>query len=175
MADSGRQGARAVESPEFEDDSVGFDAVERDHLRDRGIVPDFEWLAVDHPSPRILPRKPLQAARVGLVTTAGAHLPDQKPVGPGGGVRLIPIDAEDVVLTHPGYDTERAQTDLDVVYPVPTLRRLANSRAIGSVAPTIVSTMGFVPDGRRVLERTIPPARDALLAEQVDLALLVPA
>ncbi len=158
----------------LEDDSTGFDLIEREYIR-RHFVPEFEWLSFDEPSPRNRLRVPLREARIGLVATAGAHLPDQRPGGSGGGVWMIPIDAPEVRLTHDGYDTERAMQDPDVVFPVGTLRRLADSGFVGSVAPTVVSTMGYVPDGRRVLQRTLPAARDRLVSEGVDLALLVPA
>ena len=95
---------------------------------------------------------------------------------PRGEVRLIPVkDAGRLRLSHIGYDTERASRDPDVVVPAWSLQRLADAGFIGSVAPTIVSSMGFVPRGVDVLERSVPEAVDALRADEVDLALLVPA
>lgn len=158
----------------FEDDSLGYDDVERAYIR-REFEPDFEWVSFDRPSRRNALRVPLAEARVGLISTAGAHLPDQRPAGAGGGVRLIPVDAPRVVLTHEGYDTRRASADPEVVFPVGTLERLAAGGLIGSVASTAVSMMGYVPDGVRVLERTVPEALVQLRSDQVDLALLVPA
>lgn len=158
----------------FEDDSEGFDRVERAYVRAH-LVPDFEWLDFDRPSPRHLLRVPLAEARVGLVTTAGVHLPTQRPMGPGGRARLVPVDADDIVLSHEGYDVERAGEDPEVVYPVRTLRTLAEAGFIGSLAPTAISTMGYCPDGRHVLERSVPPMIERLRSEEVDLALLVPA
>jgi hypothetical protein len=61
------------------------------------------------------------------------------------------------------------------VFPVGTLRALVEAGSIGSVAPTAVSTMGYIPRGERVLERLVPPTVDLLRSEEVDLALLVPA
>jgi hypothetical protein len=52
-----------------------FDQVERLHLCKR-LEPDFEWLDFDQPSPRNPLRVPLRQARVGLVVTAGVHLPE---------------------------------------------------------------------------------------------------
>lgn len=155
-----------------DDDSLGFAALEREHVR--RFVPEFDWLRIPEPSPRVHPRSPLPTARIGLVSTAGAHLPGERPIRPDAEVRLLPAEA-DVVLHHPGYDTERASGDLDVVYPAPLLRRLADDGVIGSLAPTVISMMGFIPDGRAVLERAVPVAVDRLRNEQVDLTLLVPA
>jgi hypothetical protein len=151
-----------------------FDEVERLHLRKR-LAPDFEWLDFDQPSPRNLPAVPLRDARIGLVVTAGAHLPDQRPARTIGEVRHVPLAASQVRLTHGGYDTERASVDLDVVFPVRTLLRLAETGAIGSVAAVVASTMGYIPRGLSVLERVVPPVVASLAAQQVDLALLVPA
>jgi hypothetical protein len=170
MGDDGR--GPIPELPE--DDSEGFDLIERDYIR-RKLVPDFEWLAFTRPSPRNRLSVPLSRARVALISTAGAHLPEQRPMGPGGDLRLIPIDAPRIRLSHVGYDTERASRDPEVVFPVGTLRALVEAGSIGSVAPTAVSTMGYIPRGERVLERLVPPTVDLLRSEEVDLALLVPA
>jgi D-proline reductase (dithiol) PrdB len=151
-----------------------FDEVERLHLRKR-LVPDFGWLDFDRPSPRNPLPVPLHQARVGLVATGGVHLPDQRPARTIGEVRLVPVAAPTVRLTHAGYDTERAMKDPDVVFPARTLRRLAETGAIGSVAAVAASTMGYVPRGVNVLERVVPPVVVSLVAQQVDLALLVPA
>lgn len=162
------------EEPTLEDDSAGFDLTERAYIRAE-LVPHFEWLDFALPSPRTRLLIPLAEARVALVSTAGAHLPDQRPMGPGGQLRMIPVDAPEIVLSHEGYDVERATKDPEVVFPVRTLRALADVGFIGSLAPTAVSTMGYVPRGRRVLERLVPPTIDRLRSEEVDLALLVPA
>jgi D-proline reductase (dithiol) PrdB len=156
------------------DDSAGFDDLERTYVR--RFVPDFEWLSFDQSSPRHPLPVPLTRARVGLVATAGAHLPEQEPMSPTGEIRLIPVDAAGwLQLSHIGYDTARASKDPDVVVPVQALQRLVADGFIGSLAPTIVSSMGFVPRGIDVLERSVPAAVEAPRADHVDLALLVPA
>jgi D-proline reductase (dithiol) PrdB len=158
----------------FPDDSTQFAEIERRYVRDVVGVPDFEWVEFDQPSPRTPLAVPLSEATVTLVSTAGAHLPGARPLGAGGHAALLAADA-DVELTHVGYDTERAMDDLDVVYPVRTLRRLADEGFIGALAPTAISTMGFVPDGRRLFERAVPAAVERIHDEQAHLALLVPA
>ena len=155
------------------DDSALFDELERKFVRK--FFPEFDWVRFDTPSPRRALDVPLERARVGLVVTAGAHLPGEAPMGIDGEVRFLPVDAEAIELTHPGYDTERAATDPDVVVPVRSLRHLVTTGVIGSLAPTVISTMGLVPRGQDVLERSVPPALERLRAEEVDLVLLVPA
>jgi hypothetical protein len=159
---------------DIEEDSLGFDLVERAYVREN-LVPDFEWVDHRRPSPRNRLARPLAQARVGLVSTAGAHLPDHRRMGAGGDVRMIPADAPRVALSHGGYDTERSSKDPEVVFPVRTLERLAEAGFIGPLAPTAVSTMGYIPRGERVLERVVPAAVETLRSEAVDLALLVPA
>lgn len=160
--------------PTYDDDSAGFDLTERAYIRQE-LVPDFEWLDFSGPSPRNRLPIPLAQARVALVSTAGAHLPDQRRMGAGGDLRMIPVDAPEILLSHEGYDIERAAKDPEVVFPVQTLRALADAGFMGSLATTAVSTMGYVPRGHRVLERVVPPTIDRLRSEEVDLALLVPA
>lgn len=158
----------------FPDDSEDFADIERRFVREVVGVSDFEWVAFDEPSPRVPLAVPLSEAKVTLVSTAGAHAHGTRPLGAGGDATLLAADA-DVQLSHVGYDTDRAMDDPDVVYPVRTLRRLADEGFIGALAPTVVSTMGFVPEGRRILERAVPAAVERIHDEQAHLALLVPA
>jgi D-proline reductase (dithiol) PrdB len=151
-----------------------FDEVERRHLRKR-LAHDFEWLDFDQPSPRNTLGVPLRDARVGLVVTAGVRLPDQPAARTIGEIRHVPVTACQVRLTHRGYDTQRADKDPEVVFPVRTLLRLAETGAIGAVAAVAASTMGYIPRALNVLERVVPPVVASLVAQQVDLALLVPA
>jgi hypothetical protein len=159
---------------DFADDSADSAEIERRFVREVVGVADFEWVAFDDPSARTPLAVPLSEAIVTLVSTAGAHRPDDRPLGAGGAAALLPADAE-VQLSHVGYDTDRAMEDLDVVYPVRTLQRLAEEGLIGALAPTVVSTMGFVPEGRRLFERAVPTAVERIHDEQAHLALLVPA
>jgi D-proline reductase (dithiol) PrdB len=155
------------------DDSRGFAALERDHLRADWLA-GFEWLTYDAPSPRNPLRVPLSQARVGLVDTSGAHETGTPPTGSSGRAALVRVDAG-ITFTHPGFDTERAAADPEVVHPVATLQRLAAQGFIGDVAPVAVSVMGGVLIGQRLLDRGVPATVAAMRDQHVDLALLVPA
>src|SRR6266404_6430333 len=137
------------------DDSRDFPDVERDYIRRRGW-PGFDWLRFEEPSPRHMPGKPLSQARVGLLSTAGAHLAGEDPIAASGPPRVVPIDAQ-IAFDHIGYDTRRASEDPEVVWPVRTLRRLAEHGVIGGVSGQAVSMMGAVLDGHVVLDR-VPTA-----------------
>lgn len=168
--------ARVIETgaPDFEDDSIAFAQRERDHVG-RRFVPDLSGSSSTLPSPGNLLPLPLSTSRVALIGTAGAHGAAEAPMSPRGELRVVLLDADDIVLSHPGYDTERASDDPEVVFPLQTLQMLAGEGFIGSVAPNALSTMGFIPDGRRVIERLVPELLSELGKEHVALALLVPA
>jgi hypothetical protein len=156
-----------------DDDSRGFATLERDHLRAEWL-PDFEWIAYDAPSPRNPLRVPLAQARVGLVDTCGAHAVGMPSAGSSGRAIEVALDAE-ITFTHPGFDTERAAADPEVVHPVRTLQHIAAQGFIGEVAPVAVSVMGGVLIGQRLLDRGVPATVASMRDQQVDLALLVPA
>lgn len=96
-------------------------------------------------------------------------------MSPRGEVRFVPVDAPEIQLTHPGYDTARASGDPEVVFPRNTLRSLASEGLIGEEARSTISTMGFIPRGQRILEELVPEVVQRLRDEDVHLALLVPA
>ena len=155
------------------DDSRAFPDLERDYIRRRGR-PDFDWLRFPEASPRHKLNRPLSEARVGLLSTAGAHPRDEKPIPASGPSRAIPIDTE-IAFHHIGYDTKRPAEDPEVVWPVRTLQRLAEQGVIAAVSRLAVSTMGAVFDGQVVLDRHVPVAVDRFRRDRVDLVMLVPA
>ena len=155
----------------------GFAQVEYEYVR-RRVYPPFDWTTFEEPSPRRRMQRPLERSRVALVATAGAHLPDQPPfdLGKSGdsSYREIPADADELRLSHVGYDTRRAREDPDVVFPLSLLRRLAAEGEIGELAPRAFSFMGYIPETQQLLHETGPEVAAKLLADAVDLVLLVP-
>lgn len=155
----------------------GFAQVEYDYVHE-GVYPPFDWTTFAEPSPRHRLTRPLGQARVALVATAGAYLESQPPFGRdrGGdsGFREIPAESDDLRFSHVGYDTRRAEADPDVVFPLALLRRLAAEGEIGELAPRAFSFMGYVPEAQPLLDGTGPEVARRLLADAVDLVLLVP-
>lgn len=159
---------------------VDFAQIERDHVR-RSLYPDFAWVAYDAFSPLNPMRVPLSEARVGFVTTAGAHLRDQPPFDTDAdegdpSYRAFPSSTAlaDLELTHGGYDTRRARDDKNVVVPLDHLRALASEGRIGSLGPTVYATMGYVADTAPFERETAPEIARRLVEDRVDLVLLVP-
>ena len=127
---------------------MSFLEVEGDFIRGK-ILPDFEWTAFAEPTEPAPLTKPINECRVALVVTAGAYLAgsqtrfdNRNPLGDDS-FRIIPSDtpAEQIALSHPGYDTKRALTDLDTVFPFQLIRRMQDDGNIGTVAPRHFSFM----------------------------------
>lgn len=156
----------------------GFAQVEYEFVR-RGFYPTFDWTVFEEPSPRRGLELPLEQARVALVGTAGAYLRGQRPFSLGAegdhSYREIPAEVDELRLAHGGYDTRRARRDPDVVFPLALLGGLAREGMIGKVAPRAFSFMGYIPETGPLLAETGPAVARELIADAVDLVLLVPA
>ncbi len=160
---------------------MSFLDVEGEYVRGK-ILPDFAWTAFAEPTVPTPLTRPISECSVALVVTAGAYLADSQPRfdirNPLGddSFRIIPSDisTSEIALSHPGYDTKRAQTDLDTVFPFQLLNRLRESGVIGKVAPHHVSFMGYIPRTERLLWNRAPQVARLLRDDEVDLVILVP-
>ncbi len=160
---------------------MSFVQVEKDFVRNK-VMSDFDWTCFEQPTvPNLLPR-PVSQCRVALITTSGAYLRDSQqpfatknPIGDDS-FRIIPNETPTsaIALVHPGYDTRRAQQDLDCVFPLGLLNQFQKQGKIGSAAPRHFSFMGFIPRPERLLTEVAPQVATELDRDQVDLALLVP-
>ena len=131
--------------------------------------------------------KPLSRSTVAVITTAGVHLTDDDPFDvdrerrePAWGdpsYRVLPgsVTAEDVGISHLHYDPSDAREDLDVVFPVPLLRKLKVEGRIGRVAERHYSFMGFQLDPTALLENHLPNVIGSLREDVVDAVILTPA
>jgi D-proline reductase (dithiol) PrdB len=159
---------------------ANFAEIEQAFVRER-INSDFTWRAFDeYSSVNPLPVS-LTDARVAFVTTCGAHLKDDPPFDIKGAAgdpsfRAFPstTDFADLALTHRGYNTRRASSDMNVVLPLDHLRTAASDGTIGSLAPVIYSFMGFVADTGPLMEETVPELAERLRQDGADLVLLAP-
>ncbi len=92
--------------------------------------------------------------------------------------RVIAADAELARLEEhhrsASFDHTGIEQDRNVAFPLDRLRELAAAGEIGSVAPRHLSFMGSITAPGRLARRTTPEAAALLVADQVDLALLVP-
>lgn len=125
------------------------------------------------------PVKPLSAARVAIVTTAGVHERTDKPFRPGDpSYREIPSSAAvgDLVQTHTsiGFDRTSVMADINVVFPLERLREMVAEGVIGELAPRFFSFMGAQRDVVPIRMTTAPEVAAKLVADGVDVVLLTP-
>jgi hypothetical protein len=142
----------------------------------------YRWRRVD-PVPATRLSKPLTAARVALVTSAGLVAPGDTPFDPSikGGdwsYRILPADVEVPTLEEhhksDAFDHSGIEADRNMGLPLEALRALAAAGEIGSVAPRHISLMGSITAPGRLLRHTVPRVVEILKEDQVDIALLVP-
>jgi len=133
------------------------------------------------PIPSSVPRLPLHKARVALLSTGGALLPGQPEFSTGrrgdASYRRIPSDVEPAKLRwfHPHYDTTIGDEDPDSILPLRLFRTLAAEGVIGSLAPTAISMMGYIPRTAELIGGSAPEIGELMQGEAVDVALLCPA
>jgi D-proline reductase (dithiol) PrdB len=131
--------------------------------------------------------KPLRDARVALVTTAGINVRGVEPTfdyereqrEPNWGdptFRRIPRDVrQDQIQTgHLHINNEDIGRDFNVAIPISRMLDLEAAGAIGSLASTNYSFMGYQPDTTEWSERYAPEAARSMKDEGVDAVVLTP-
>ncbi len=121
--------------------------------------------------------KPLSECRLALVTTGGVHLPEQPRFDiddPAGdcSYREIPTDAAELTWTHAYHRPDT--TDLDAVFPLRTMQRLAEEGVVGELNRRHFSFMGAIPDPSPLVEKTAPEVAEKLSDDGVDAVFLTP-
>ncbi len=123
------------------------------------------------------PRKPLSAARLALVTTAGLHLRGDRPFTPADQTyRVIPSDtpAMAIVQSHTsiGFDRSDLQRDLNVAFPIDRVREMVERGEVGDLGPSFYSFMGAQRTYDTLLNQSGPEVARRLKDEGVDVVLL---
>jgi len=152
----------------------------------KGIIEKIIGKAVEfmpsksYGAPEIAPvEKTLKDSRVALITTAGVHLKEDEPFDISGSdptYRIVPSDAEmeDLMITHGHYDDSQAHLDINVVFPIDRLRELKEDRVIGSIAENFYTFRGYIPKTRPLIKKSAPEVAEALVKDNVDIAILTP-
>lgn len=140
--------------------------------------PPYRWVH-NETDPALGPLdRPLSACRVGLVASGGIYRRGQIAFHfrDDASYRAIATDVPtgELRATHFAYDLRDARRDVNVVFPIDTLRDLVEEGAIGELAPEAFTFMGGIYSARKVLEELAPALVDRLTAQKVDVALLVP-
>ena len=131
--------------------------------------------------------KPLSACRLALVTTAGIHQKGREPPfdteremrEPFWGdptFRRIPRDVrqEEIGACHLHTNNCDVLLDVNIALPVHRFLELETEGAIGSLAPTSYSFMGYQMNTTEWRERYAPEAAAQMKDEGVDAVLLTP-
>lgn len=152
--------------------------------------PLYEWFSKylaagksGEPAPFTPFEKDLSRARVGLVTTTGVYVEGQEPFDVDAALgdstyRVIPSDVEVSALriAHTHYPLDRAEKDINVIFPVERLRELAEEGALGSLAGDFYS-YGFDLHVKELVDPETGSAHDIARAyeeEGVDAVLITP-
>ncbi len=148
----------------------------------RTFLRAYRWRRLD-PVPAAQLDKPVSRCRVALVTSAGLVVPGERPFdeavkGGDYSYRVIPRDADVQSLEEHhrsgSFDHAGIEADRNLGLPLDRLRELEAGGEIGEVAPRHLSFMGSITAPGRLVKRTAPEAAALLVADQVDVALLVP-
>lgn len=120
--------------------------------------------------------KKVKDCTVALLTAGGVHLKTQDPFALAGDFtyRMIPGDvkAEELMVTHGGYDNSDVNKDINAMLAVDRIRELAAEGFIGRVAPHHIGFMGGGGNIKKFEEETGPAIAAALKEDKVDIALL---
>ncbi len=142
----------------------------------------FSRYAID-PAPLARLAKPLERARIALLTTAGLRAPGQSDFDRSNKMgdpsfREIPntIDARQLVESHRSYafDHEAVQSDINLAFPLDRFRELESQGLIGGLNHRHFSFMGSIVGPRRLIDETAPQVARMLSEDRVDAVLLTP-
>lgn len=140
--------------------------------------PPYRWVANEPLTALARTAKPQHEWRVGLVASGGIYAVGQIAFHHRDdfSYREIARDTpvEDLRTTHFAYDLDDSRQDPNVVFPLEILRDLASEGVIGEVGPTAYTFMGGIYSARRVRDALAPALADRLVADAVDVALMVP-
>ena len=150
-------------------------------LKDRIWYHRYTFRRVD-PLPWAAPGPPLAESRVGVVTSAGVHLPGDPPFekvkGGDFSFRWIPEDAalSNMKCTHPSsaWDRSGVEEDANLAVPLDRLRELLDAGEIGDLAPRHASFQGSITAPLRLIRQTAPEAAQGMAEDGVDVVILTP-
>ena len=131
--------------------------------------------------------KPLATSKLALLTTSGLSMKGDPPFDmdferahPTKGDpswRALRADASgaSIEANHLHIDTSYVLRDIDVALPLDRARELVAEGALGALADTHYSTMGYQGnDAKTQAEKSAPEIAARMKSEEVDLALLAP-
>jgi len=154
-------------------------------LKHYHVTGEIDWKCYHYSVNSEFPSAPpvvLSQARILLVTSSGAYLPDsQKPFDAAnklGDYQIRIFDPmtpfEKIDYVHEHYDQSYVRQDPQVLLPLRHLENLVATNYIAGLAPEVVSFMGYQPDVTKIIDITIPEVISVAQENQVDAVFLVP-
>src|SRR6185436_12225944 len=105
----------------------------------------------------------LPKSNIAIVTAGGVHLREQEPFNTKDelgdlGYRIIPpeTNARELMVSHHHYDHTDADNDINVVFPIESLREMAAEEFIGGLARKHIGYMGYTMQLKAMYEGTAP-------------------
>ena len=136
-----------------------------------------------NPVPCAKLEKPLNTARVALVTTAGLHTPEQDGFDSflkngDASFREIPntVSTSTLIEAHrsDAFDHSGVEADRNLAFPLDRFREHVARGKVGSLNHRHFSFMGSILRPKRLIEETAPRVANRLRADGVEVAFLVP-
>ncbi|MBB6218407.1 D-proline reductase (dithiol) PrdB [Anaerosolibacter carboniphilus] len=120
--------------------------------------------------------KELKDMTVALVTAAGVHLKSDKRFNLAGDFtfRVIPGDApvSEMMVSHGGYDNADVNKDINCMFPIDPIRKLAEEGFIKGISSVNFGFMGGGGDQAKFREETGPEIARQLKEAKVDAVVL---
>jgi D-proline reductase (dithiol) PrdB len=144
------------------------------------FVESFPWLR-NETTPFAQLGKDLAQCTIALISTGGLYVKGDRPFAIANredvdeSYRVIPRGTalEELAIGHEHYDKRHCSEDLNVIFPIERLERLADEGFIGRVAEANYSISGYIPRPDQLFETGRRIAR-SLEYEGVDAVILVP-
>ncbi len=131
-------------------------------------------------------KKPISECKVTLISTAGIFAKGdvsfdyererREPTWGDPTHREIPRTAgqDDVEYSHLHIDMRYLAKDRNVAWPVDIFLDYEKEGVIGSLADTLYSIMGYIPNFNPLIKQTAPLMAEKMKAEGVDAAFIIP-
>jgi D-proline reductase (dithiol) PrdB len=140
--------------------------------------PPYRWVENPVPGPLAPLAKPISESKLALIASGGIYQTGQIAFHfkDDFSYRVIATDVETQTLraTHFAYDLTDARQDPNVVFPIDTLRAMVAEGSLGGLGPRAYTFMGGIYSSRLVRDKLAPAIAEAVVADEVDVALLVP-
>ena len=155
----------------------------REYYAAQGYENPYQWATADE-VPFSVPPVPVNAARIGVVTTSAFPLGNEPSgVAPMGGTERLPTKAAFAAPTHTAADAthtrdlfwakkETHTDDIGSYLPTKALQRLVDDGTLGSLSDRFYGVPTEYSQ-RRTIERDAPLVEQWMREDGVDLALLV--